>query len=182
MMRLKQIEEILLPQREQMAETLESSLQTRQQEQAELSRAQAAAFNALKITEESETAILELRETTVETEARTAAIKESGTALKAGLDNLKESASSLEDLNSFQQASLQEGLTSIQKIAKDGVVTAEEFQRASADLQRFQMQFGTSNREFVEAVSLMQAEMRRQSREISALKENARRISNNSGG
>jgi len=181
-MRLKQLEDILLPERQAMAETLESTLAALQKEQGQLSRAQGAAFNTLAITEETETTILEMREAIVETEGRAEVVKNSGEKLKAGLDGLKASAGELEELNAFQQASLQEGLTSIQKIASDGVVTSEQFGRASADLQRFQMQFGTSNREFAEAVQLMQAEMARQQREIRALKENARRISNNSGG
>lgn len=180
--RLVELEQVIVPQNKEFVETLESTLQALQTEQGELSRAQGAAFKSLEITEEAESAILETKEAIVQTEARTEAIKGSSEDLKAGLDRMKESAGSLEDLNAFQKAALTEGMESLSKMASDGVISSEEFGRASVELRRFQTQFSASNREFAEAVSLMQVEMRRQQREIAGLKENARRISNNSGG
>lgn len=151
--RLVAIEQVLLPEMENLVSTLTSTEANLLNQRMELSVAQGAAFQAAQIVEETVPVAAELKVAAIEVKAK----------------------------NEQQAAAIREGNELIKQVLADGVVTAQEYSQVVDELGRFQREYGQANTSF-ETVArglVSQAQLTRQ--EIDILKEQVKALNARSG-
>jgi hypothetical protein len=151
--RMVEIQRVLLPQTESMVRQFKDLNQTLEQHQMDLFEAGGQAWQTREIVRETEPAVVDLREQTLEVENRTARQKEA----------------------------IEEGNKLLTDVLKDNMVTVDEQRKLMEFVRRFEASFGEVTGGLMEGIRGLAMEAQVTQREVATLKENIRRLSANRG-
>ena len=180
--RLLQLESVILPQQEAIVGTLEDSLQSKQDEQAGLSRLEGLATQNLALTTQTQTRTAALNTQIIETQAAAQAAASAGAEVTAGVAELGALSQSALLKTEQERRIISESQASLQSFLSDRVITATEFAETNRLLASISQTQVSAQSVVSQTVAELQAAVANLQNQAAQLGANQIRLSNTTGG
>lgn len=173
--RLVQLESVLVPQTQEMVETLRSNTERIQIERENLMIAGAEAAQTRQLVEQTSTQIADIKAQTIETKAAATSMTEAQGALSADIATLEKAAAESATMTQADRKLVEIGLGQMRKIMADDQLTAQELAETNQVLGRLTQTVVGATKENTQTIQSLQVTVGELERAIAATKaENIR--------
>jgi hypothetical protein len=173
--RLVQLESVLVPQTQEMVETLRSNTERIQIERENLMIAGAEAAQTRQLVEQTSTQIADIKAQTIETKAAATSMTEAQGALSADIATLEKAAAESATMTQADRKLVEIGLGQMRKIMADDQLTTQELAETNQVLGRLTQTVVGATKENTQTIQSLQVTVGELERAIAATKaENIR--------